>query len=714
MSRRLGSLAACGLALALAACGSKSVNPPILNPTEGGVAPPQTTGAGGTGAPMPPPDFDAGPQNGSVMIEIHSPAPPPAMEPMLSVNAAADVAAKITNTGSDLIDPASVRMQLTQGDSLTIISSAPLVGPSGDNEFKGKLSLAGLKSGEYTISISARSTTGATGVVSVKVNVDAGPLVTVLSPVPGAHYKTSLFVQLAADPGALGPLMGMPEASIGGEPVALAPAGPPNQFRAPFDLEKPLALTGDQLFTVAAVNKNGTRTEIRFVINVDIEGPEITSTLPAPGAIVGGVIKLSADIKDGAGLNDSSIQVLIGDKTAPVFRLALKNEIGTNTYSVLFDTKNLTACKLNTDPCIVRPTISFRAADLLGNETTVSYEIAIDNIPPISDLVPPPIYVWKYDMGMRCSHSFDPLDHDTVAGDAPDDLCVVPQMFDLRARIEDDGNHAAGLKQVPISKVDPENTAAYILDTTVLDGVPQPLVVDTDGDGFCDAVNPKLQPTTSPLQGPRQVLKVRLAPVPPAGAADFATPDPTLPLTLDGGGLCLAGRDTDPPVDLCRPGPQPSIAISYAGGLPAIWSAEPIAPKEPQYCFGSQLDTKANNIIAVKSVKPNLAPSAGWKCVAVVSCDLNGNCGTSQPIRVYLDDYAYGGAEPFKSGTFCNQSVATVAPNAGPPPNCTGTYDKVTMVVSQKACKSRNFKLPGNALELCERGDCGIPHWPDF
>src|SRR5204863_7996637 len=129
-------------------------------------------------------------------------------------------------------------------------------------------------------------------------------------------------------------------------------------------------------------------------------------------------------------------------------------------------------------------------------------------------------------------------------------------------------------KQGPISMVDPEATAAYILDTTVLNGEPQPLVVDTDGDGFCDAVNPKLQPTTSPLVGPRQVLKVRLAPVPPAGIADFATDDPTLPLTLPGGGVCLAGRDVDAPFDLCELGPQPSIAISYAGGLPSIWAAE--------------------------------------------------------------------------------------------------------------------------------------------
>jgi hypothetical protein len=340
--------------------------------------------------------------------------------------------------------------------------------------------------------------------------------------------------------------------------------------------------------------------------------------------------------------------------------------------------------------------MSVRAADLLGNETTISYEFAVDNIGPIADLVPPPLYVWKYDMGMRCSHSFDPLSRNIYDGDAPDDLCVVPQMFDLRARIEDDGNHATGLKQIPISTVDPDATAAYILDTPVLPGGEvQPLVVDTDGDGFCDALNPKLQPTTSPLQGPRQVLKVRMAPVPPAGAGDFATPDPTLPLQTSAG-LCLAGRDVDPPVDLCALGPQPSMAISYAGGLPAIWAAEPVAPKDPAFCFGGQLDTKANNITAATG-------AAGWKCIAVVAADMNGNQSTSAPIRVYLDNYRFGG----RAETWCPNNAVPPA-GAGPPPNCTGTYNKATGVVSTTpTCKSRNFKIL--APEICERGDCGVP-----
>jgi hypothetical protein len=703
---------------ALAACSKTSQQPPILTPDSGTGGPPVTTGAAGS---MVNTRVDAGPKSGDVLISIMSPAAPGPMGPTIQpVTAPVDVAAKITISmdGSDLVDPSSVRMTLTQEGSATIVPSVPLTGPSADSVYKGKLALEGLDSGEYTITVTAKSTTGTVGTASVKIRVDAGPVIDVISPVSAGHYKTSLFVQVVVDDGGFGPITANElSASIGGQPVPLTPVPTaPGQFRGTFDLEKPTPMRGDQLFVISAVNSRGTRTELRYVIVVDIVGPEITNTKPGPGEIVGRVIKLSANIKDGAGLNDSSIQVLIGDKTTPIFRLAPKNEIGTNVYSELFDTRNLPGCGApSLGTCIVRPTISFRAADLLGNETTVSYEIAVDNTPPIADLVPPPIRAWKYDNGVRCSHAFDPLSRNWFIGDAPDDGCVVGQMFDLRARIQDGHNFATGLKQGPISGVDPERTAAYILDTTVLNGEPQPLVVDTDGDGACDAINPKLEPTTSPIQGPRQVLKVRLAPVTPAGAADF-TDDPTLPITLAGGGTCRAGDEVDPPFDLCPLGPQPSLAISYAGGVPAIWAAEPVTIQDEAFCFGSQLDTKANNIVAVKKSNPPLLAPAGWKCIAIATADMNGNTSTSAPIRVYLDDYDLGGQT---SDVFCPNRPATtpnafptIPAGAGNPPSCTGTYDKVTGVVSQKACTTRNFKLPPGNIELCRLGDCGTQQPP--
>ena len=72
----------------------------------------------------------------------------------------------------------------------------------------------------------------------------------------------------------------------------------------------------------------------------------------------------SALISDPAGIDDSTAQVLIGDKTDPQFKLPLTRDT-TGAYSTLFDTRLLTSCKLppSQSLCIVRPTVSYRAAD---------------------------------------------------------------------------------------------------------------------------------------------------------------------------------------------------------------------------------------------------------------------------------------------------------------------------------------------------------------
>ncbi|HSZ81679.1 MAG TPA: Ig-like domain-containing protein [Polyangia bacterium] len=623
------------------------------------------------------PVLDGSNASGSVVITIQSPTD----GAILSSNAAANISAKIVVTGGgDIIDPATAVASLSLMGSTTIVATTPLILPSSDDVYTGKLSLLGVPTGTYTITVGAASSSGSRASKQVSIKIDAGPTITVLSPVAGQHYKSSLIVQVLVDPGAYGPLQAVPQASIGGMPLVLALTGAPNQYRAVFDLTMPTALTGDQLFEVSATDKNGTRTDLRLMFNVDITGPTITNTTPAAGQIVGGLITISAQIADGAGVNPSSIFVLIGDKVNPQFQLPLTLDTSGN-YSTIFDTKSLTGCKPAPDPslCIVFPTLSFRASDQLGNDTTVSYEILVDNVPPLADLTPPKIRDSKYDTspepdggvappGLSCSFLFDPLSRNDQSGDMPDDGCAVPQVFDLRARIEDRGNRAAGLKAAPISLVDPDATAIY-----VLDDLSQPLVVDSDGDGVCDEINPNLTPTTMPLTGPRQVLKIRMKPVPPAGLADF-TPDPTVPAG------CIEGHATNPPTDICKI-EEPTLAISYASGQPAIWGIEPIAPDNPGWCFGGQFDTLANNVA-----------TAGWKCIAVATADKNGNASVSSPIRVWVD-YTYGGAQGW-----CSPPPAS----APAPPTCTGTYNRTTGTATAGACTMQKFP----SGEICFDSDC--------
>jgi hypothetical protein len=247
-------------------------------------------------------------------------------------------------------------------------------------------------------------------------------------------------------------------------------------------------------------------------------------------------------------------------------------------------------------------------------------------------------------------------------------------VFDLRAKIEDDGNRrASGLKVVPVAGIDPNNTNVYVLTDTS-----KALVVDSDGDGWCDEINPNLSPTTGPLTQSDQVLKIRLSGVPPAGNADFYKPDYNAnDLMLPS--PCVVGSDVTPPKRLCG-FEQPTIAVGYTNlNVPAIWSVDPI---DNARCLGNQLDTKANNI-----------PDGHWICIAVASADLAGSMGVSTPMRVWVN---YNDPDP---GSFC----VTPPANAGPPPTCTGTYDPTSKEDAVAPCSTRKFT--GTEI-YCAPGAC--------
>ena len=192
---------------------------------------------------------------------------------------------------------------------------------------------------------------------------------------------------------------------------------------------------------------------------------------------------------------------------------------------------NLTGCQPPpaNSLCIVYPTISFRAVDWWGTRPSLGYDVSVDNIAPVADLDPPQLRGRRLGVaGYECSFAFDPLSVNRFVGDMPNDGCMVPQVFDLRARIEDDGNRAAGLKVVPIAGIDPDQTNVYVWHVDTSDPNHAAAAdVDTDDDGTCDAINPLLVPTSSPPTQSNQVLQIRLAGVPPAGSADFR-PDSTL------------------------------------------------------------------------------------------------------------------------------------------------------------------------------------------
>jgi hypothetical protein len=656
------------------ACSASENKNPYLPPT----------GGGGSGVQTMP--------SGTVAVTILSPATPQNAS-MLTLASNSDVSIRATvdvQGGTDFVDTTSVKATLTATGSTAPVAAAELVSTGGD-VFTGTLSLGNLKAGTYTLTVSAASSTGTIGQATLGIAVDDGPVVMVSSPTLGGHYNGSLTVELTADFGPIGPSTTVspnPSATVGGLSVSGFGAdgtanAPPNSYRGTVDFSSySPPLTGMQLLDVKATNANGVTTDVQVLFDIDNTGPTITMTNPEPGEVVGGVVNVQATVTDDSGVLDSSVIAIIGDQNTPVFELPLAPQ-GSGLYGALFDTANLTQCQEPpaTSLCLVYPTISFRASDTLGNQTVIGYDFSVDNIAPVADLDPPEERQLRLGLaGFECSLAFDPLSLNRDLGDMPNDGCMVPQVFDLRARIEDDGNRAAGLKIVPIAGIDPDNTSVYILSDTS-----QPLVVDSNGDGSCDEINPLLVPTTDPPTMTNQVLKIRLGGIPPAGSADFdfqpgyppLAQDPPLPLDAP----CGPGTSTAPPHELCT-FQQPTIAISYAGGDPAVWSVEPYDPAFR--CLGNQFDALANNI------------PEGWACIAVGTADKVGNKSVSAPMRVFIQYTENSG--------FC----ATPPVSAGAPPTCTGKFlpsPDPTMpgTTTGGACTARKFS---GTEYYCPPGAC--------
>jgi hypothetical protein len=495
------------LAIALLAplgCSTKSGNNNYLGPTGG-------AGTSGTGG--------AGP-NDVVTVVITAPGD----QTSVNQNTALTVSAMVDDSGPGFIDSTRVTATLTASGGTTALAVGQLTSV-GHDVYSGMITIGALPSGTYTLTVSATSSGGATGHQSVSITVTGGPTLIVNSPVEGRSYNGSLTVEIVVDQGAMPPvatlagqaLMPAPTlaASVDGTDVYrvtifFGPAGGGPSGVQAFDV------LGPQLLDVTESDGNIT-SEVKRAFIIDRTGPSITNTFPQPGQLVGGLVTVSATVSDNSGVLPSSIVATIGDANGnPLFSLPLQPD-SAGAYSALFDTRNLTRCPQPpaTGPCIVFPTISFRATDSAGNESSLAYDFSLDNIAPLSDLVPPELRQMKLGMnGYQCSFLFDPLSVNQDIGDMPNDGCMVPQVFDLRARIEDQGNEPNGLKLVPISGIDPDNTAVYILTDNT-----QPLIVDSDGNGTCDTINPLLSPTTGPLTQSDQILKIRLSSVAPGTRA---------------------------------------------------------------------------------------------------------------------------------------------------------------------------------------------------
>ena len=158
-------------------------------------------------------------------------------------------------------------------------------------------------------------------------------------------------------------------------------------------------------------------------------------------------------VDDHAGVLDSSVIAVIGDETGtPLFEIPLKPR-GAGVYGALFDTARLTSAPIRPRPASASsiPTISFRASDQLGNETRPRLRLRArqhraGRRPRSAERARSSARTAT----ARASSIRSALNR--FDGDMPNDTTVVPQVFDLRARIQDDGNAPAGPEGVRRSR----------------------------------------------------------------------------------------------------------------------------------------------------------------------------------------------------------------------------------------------------------------------
>lgn len=483
---------------------------------------------------------------------------------------------------------------------------------------------------------------------------DPGPIVLFLSPSEGSRFPRSVSVQLVvADRVEVTDFA----TRIGTQSIALTKTASTAdrsvyvgqvQFDDPMF---PVPLSGQQVLTASATNANGARTIVKRTFFVDDQGPGISIRSQKAGELVGRVIELSAEISDPAGVQPASVRCVVGNELQKREVVLEPDATNPALYRGQFDTRNLTIQML-------WPVLSFRAADRLGNESHRDIEVALDNRQPILSLDPPEDFRAKREKDdlIQCSLPFDP-----VGSDAADDLDAVPQVTELRARIEDRGNRVPGAQIVPIGGVEAATVRLFVLPGAI----GKPVVVDSDGDGFCDAINPEVVPLGS-RPDPGQAVAVDLVPIPGEGLADFM---PHLSPPLPTGLGCINGDEAKPPRPLCdtTPSTMKSI-ITYSTKLPAIWTIPPLLRGNDDYCVGVGFDFRANEV------------PAGWACVAAEARDELGNLGVSRPIRVAVE---YG----------TSRFLPGPAPaSAGAAPNCTGTLDARSGKVTAQACRFRDWE----------------------
>jgi hypothetical protein len=380
----------------------------------------------------------------------------------------------------------------------------------------------------------------------------------------------------------------------------------------------------------------------------DGRGPLIEVESPEEDQILAGLMVLRFTVTDVDMVDGDSVEAYIQGPDGALLPFTNLEPSGIDEWTATFDTRVLAGR--------VFPVVHILASDRAGNDSRLGFQITLDNMPPIAELDPPRVRERTIEEGrLICSLSFDP-----VGGDAPDDGESVAQFIELRARIEDQSNEGRSTSNVIVPLAGIDDTRVELL---VLDDTTQPLVVDTDGDGKCDAVNPELTITEFPTQDD-EVALVNFGGFEAQGAMPFpqiAVPGDEFVGRNEAEECNYSINGSPPPELLCIAADDAwRITVADGTGAPALYSIVPPEDRIEDACMGDFFDSRGANV------------EDGWACAVVRSSDTLGNTAVSRVLRFCVDhDQRDANGNPLDPTPECHAWRTTVA--EGQRPSCTGT-----------------------------------------
>ena len=645
--RNWGQWLTIGLGMAAAACGSDSA-PPAPFSDAGGTRPPYT------GVKDAGPDADAALQaEGAPLVTVMSPldAPDPTSENVLVEGSVAVQCAVEKAADGDEINPESVQIKLYVDEEVEPRLSVKATSTSTEGVYENTLPLSEIPTGVIHVECSAEdaSEDKRAGRAFANTFVDHGPTISFLHPSQGNFVAAGdgdgedvrVRVQVEASPLAdsdPGAEVAEVRAWVGGLEIAeVAPSATEDNvytFGVDFN-DKALFKSGiPETFDVriSATNQRSPSAATAIAelsVGVDQSGPTISLISPAlrrnsQDPIVSGKVDVVVEVVDDLG------QVVPGSVVLEIngpggLESYTTTSRGNDIYETSFQTASYEGMS--------KLELNIKAKDSAGYLSTLSQSIYIDTVPPWISLDPLPVREaisittpGPSGNDWRCSGDFDPLGDEAIN----DRQITQSRQFLPRAIVWDRAIEVGALSQevgsidyyAMINGSDDQAVQLYVQQDTAI-----PLIIDTDGDGLCDAIN------TEPADATKAPVLIKLEPITPAGTAprsisgnpvvtDF-TDDPLV--TIDGSAgyfRCDPDNTTNPPAELCEATTLTRAlkhTVVTSSASPVIYAPK---PEKEVACVGSKYES----------------PKTGWICLAVRANDAVGNEGLSEPIRVCVYD----------------------------------------------------------------------------